>query len=141
MKLKHISALIVLVLIAFTSVSTVIAQLNDDYYPSCTVGKKAQEFIFTIDTTSDTNNGPFDGTTVDESTIVITVFEKKGKNVLPEITLASDSIELQQDNITITCPWKEVPRHCDSYNIVGTLDTGETFYATGPAWGWGGFHK
>jgi hypothetical protein len=139
MKLKHISALIVLVLIAFTSVSTVIAQIGD-YNPPSIVNKKGKVFTFTILTSE--GDPAFDGGDVPKSSIVITIYEKKGKTITEIIMTDLDPniIDLQQDTITITMLWQEVPKHCDSYHITGTVGAVETFYATGPAWGWGGFH-
>jgi hypothetical protein len=137
MKSKHITVvLIALSLIAVTFVSTAVAATQYDVFMSA--NKKGKAFTFTILTTTDGIDGPFDGRNVDYSTIVITIVDSKGRTIVIQ-NLDSSCVVLEETLITINLVWQDVPTHATSMVAVGNVGTdGSTFSASGPGWGWGG---
>lgn len=144
MKNKHIGVvLIALSLMAVTFVSTVAATTT--YYVTMEVTRNKKENIFylTIDTTSDGTAGPFDGTLVDPASIVVTYYDKKNEEWI--IDPNSYTVVLEEDLITINFIVdnikKDLPKKALASNVVGNVGTaGDTFFATGPGWGWGGHY-
>jgi len=146
MKNRHITVvLIALSLIAITFVSTAAAAT---YYATMSGWKNGKNFTFTIDTTSaktiEGNVISNFGNDVDPNTIVITIYDTKG-NLLPPVTPDPSSISLSADQIVIQLVKQDgLPSHASAINAVGTLTgqyTGNTFFASGPGWAWGGIHE
>ena len=135
--------LVVLSLMAIMFVSAVAAQVHD-YYPYMigTRDKKANALYLTIDTTSDTENGAFDGRLVVPDSIIVTAYSKK--DPLTPIVYDSSSFDVDstEDSITINfhvVEIKDYPKKVIAANAIGALSNGETFKAAGPGWGyrWG----
>jgi hypothetical protein len=135
MKNKQIIiALLAISLIAITFVSTAAAY---DYFPFMVTMKKGKTFTFTINTLSDTTNGPFDGTSVDPHSIVMTFYDAKGNTIT--VNVDPSSVVLTTTLITINLTNKDLPPHATSSHATGSIPSlSKTFYASGPGWGWGG---
>jgi hypothetical protein len=138
MKIKHISALIVLVLIALTSVSTVSA--TDQYDMTVSYNKKGKIVTFTL---IPTDIGEYEITDVDLGSLQMTLYDSKDNTIVLDVWNFDDvNVDIAADQITIDVVWQNVAPHVIAGNIVGDLGTeGDTFLAAGIAWGWGGFHK
>lgn len=135
MKYGHLTViLIALPLIAIAFMPIVAAEItpgNATYNVTMLGGKVKGKVILTIYTTD-----KFDGTTAHD--IQLTVYDEH-YNI---ITVTPADIAYSPDSITIYLQLgKEVPPHVTASHAVGFVGTtGETFYASGPGWGWANIH-
>jgi len=141
MKYKHIvTGLIALSLVAVAFVATVSA--TEIFYPPNTIFEKTKGkyFTWTIITTGDPLSGfpGFSGLDLKEETVWLHFYDTKGNPF--EIQVGASNIDTTADTIVIHLTANDVPNHGGAYHIVGDLTTGDSFYASGPGWGWANIH-
>jgi len=94
--------------------------------------------VITITTTDDLPAGA----DVLEETVKLTYYLNRDLSTMQETYIGADNVEVTADTIVIRLTMRDaVPALFQSsvYNIVGDLSNGDSFQATGPHWGWGGF--
>jgi len=94
--------------------------------------------VITITTTGDLPAGA----DVLEETVKLTYYLNRDLSTMQETYIGADNVEVTADTIVIRLTMRDaVPALFQSsvYNIVGDLSNGDSFQATGPHWGWGGF--
>jgi hypothetical protein len=127
--MKNKLALALLVLIAVALLSSLSSVFAADYYPVLTTSNQDGSWI-QFDTMK-----MFSGKLVDESSVQVTYYVKiDDQPVTGPYSLPYARISLADSQVKIFFDIASLPLNVDHLAVSGTLDDGQTFYATGPGW-------